>query len=135
MRSNALDESFAVLVRYCFLVLLDCDLHGGLPLGLEAIGVKALCGIRMRPSAVFEGLVLGPQRSPKTGQWLSPENRPTRIVCGTLIPAGACSLRAHGQCLERREETASFGSGTAWVGRCGRPSRLRASVVKLPVNA
>src|ERR1022692_2497103 len=41
MRSNALDERLAVLVRYCFLVLLDCDLHERLPLGLEAVGVKA----------------------------------------------------------------------------------------------
>jgi hypothetical protein len=48
MRSNALDGSFAVLVCYSFLVLLDCDLHEGLPLGLEAVGVKALCGIRMQ---------------------------------------------------------------------------------------
>src|SRR5215472_12603309 len=56
---------------------------------------------------------LKPQRSPKTGQWLSPENRPTRIASGTLIPAGSCSLRGHGQCLERREETASLSTGTA----------------------
>src|SRR5208282_2640391 len=41
MRSNALDEGFAVLVRYCFLVLLDCDLHERLTLGLEAVGIKA----------------------------------------------------------------------------------------------
>ena len=34
----------------------------------------------------------GPQRSPKTGQWLSPENRPTRVASGTLTPAEACSL-------------------------------------------
>src|ERR1035441_8549180 len=41
MRSNALDERLAVLVRYCFLVLLDCDLHERLTLGLETIGIKA----------------------------------------------------------------------------------------------
>jgi hypothetical protein len=47
-RSNAFDEGFAILVRYCFLVLLHCDLHERLTLGLEAVGVKALCGIRVK---------------------------------------------------------------------------------------
>src|SRR5579872_4809720 len=63
----------------------------------------------------------GPQRSPKTGQWLSPENRPTRMASGTLTPAGACSLRGHGQCLERREETASLSSGTAGMAAAADP--------------
>jgi len=63
-----------------------------------------------------------PQRSPKTGQWLSPENRPTRMASGTLTPAGVCSLRGHGQCLDRREETASFSSGTAGVVAAADPA-------------
>ena len=66
--------------------------------------------------------VRSPQRSPKTGQWLSPENRPTRIASGTLTLVEACSLQGHGQCLERREETASFSSGTAGLAAAEDPA-------------
>ena len=56
--------------------------------------------------------VIEPQRSP--------ENRPT-LPSRILTPAGACSHRWHGQCLERREETASLAS----YARLGWPLRKK----------
>jgi hypothetical protein len=52
----------------------------------------------------------------------TPENRPTRVASGTLIPAEACRLRGHGQCLERREETTSLSSGTAGLVAAAHPA-------------
>lgn len=62
-----------------------------------------------------------PQRSLKTGQSLSPENRPTRMAPGTLTAVEACNLRGHGQCLERRKETASLSSRTARLAAAANP--------------
>ena len=45
-----------------------------------------------------------PQRSPKTGQLVSPENRPTRAASGTLTPAEACRLRGHGNVLNEEKK-------------------------------
>jgi hypothetical protein len=53
------------------------------------------------------------------------QNRPTRIASGTLIPAEACRLRGHGQCLERREETTSLSSGTAGLVAAAHPASDR----------
>src|ERR1700686_1302561 len=47
-----------------------------------------------------------PRRSPKTGQWWSPENRPMRRWSGHYSDEGD-SLRQREQCLERREEETS----------------------------
>ena len=69
-----------------------------------------LCKKDVKPTPFVDA---GPQRSPKTGQWLSLENRPTQIASGTLTPTAACSLCGHEQCLEQREETASFSTRTA----------------------
>src|SRR5450759_793637 len=80
MRSNALDEGLAVLVRYCFLVLLDCDLHERLPLGLEAVGIKALCGIKVQLFG-FRGGTSSAARN-------APEICPSRILDERLTVSG-----------------------------------------------
>src|ERR1017187_2107423 len=50
------------------------------------------------------------------------QNRPMKAASGTLIPAEACRLRGHGQCLERREETTSLSSGTAGLVAAAHPA-------------
>ena len=71
-----------------------------------------------------------PRRSPKTGQWWSPENRPTNIdKPGTLTPTGSRNrLRRHEQCLEHRKERASCCIGAAWMAAASdRTDHRRAS--------
>ena len=59
-----------------------------------------------------------PRRSPKTGQWWSPENRPMRKGSGRYSDERN-NLRQREQCLERgKEET----SDRAWPARLGAPS-------------
>src|ERR1019366_4210403 len=70
--------------------------------------------------------VTDPRRSPKTGQWWSPENRPMRKRSGRYSDVGN-TLRQSEQCLERRKEEASHRTrptrlDATWDGRGhGRP--------------
>ena len=58
---------------------------------------------------------LKPRRSPKTGQWWSPENRPMRKRSGRYSDE-RINLRQREQCLERRKEEAGHRARPAWLG-------------------
>ena len=79
---------------------------------------------------IMSDVIGDPRRSPKTGQWWSPENRPTNIdKPGTLTPTGSRNrLRRHEQCLEHRKERASCCIGAAWMAAASdRTDHRRAS--------
>ena len=100
-----------------------------IPVG-EILLWKLLLYLSPRNASVFDAAPWDPRRSPKTGQWWSPENRPTNIdKPGTLTPTGSRNrLRRHEQCLEHRKERASCCIGAAWMAAASdRTDHRRAS--------
>jgi hypothetical protein len=63
---------------------------------------------------MFKGIRGPPRRSPKSGQWWSPEKRPTDLLIRDIVLMRGLPSVNNEQCLERGKETAS------WSSRWGR---------------